>query len=129
MNTPAPQQIPFSKEQFVSFIALIQDTHEKARQLYDFSNGAIDIGDYFPICELLDWLAVLTRDQKMAWIDYFVWELDFGKKWHPMCVTVDDKDVPLGTPEDLYAMLIDNYTHCDSDGNYLSSTEGDDTHE
>ena len=47
------------------------------------------------------------------WIYYFIFELDFGRKWKEGCVTetkvVDDKevnvDVPLGTPENLYDML------------------------
>lgn len=39
-------------------------------------------------------------------IDYFCYELDFGKKWTPGCVKIGDEDVCLKTPEDLYDLLV-----------------------
>ena len=39
------------------------------------------------------------------WISYYIYELDFGRKWEPGCVTEDGKDIPLSTPEELYDML------------------------
>lgn len=43
----------------------------------------------------------LTND-----IDYYMYELDFGKKWKPGCLTIDDKDIPLRNSEDLWNILI-----------------------
>ena len=42
------------------------------------------------------------------WISYYIYELDFGRKWEPGCVTEDGKDIPLSTPEELYDMLAYN---------------------
>ena len=39
------------------------------------------------------------------WISYWMWELDFGKKWKPGTVTIDGTDVPLGTVDDLWNLL------------------------
>ncbi len=39
-------------------------------------------------------------------IDYYMYELDFGKKWKPGCLTIDDKDIPLRNSEDLWNILI-----------------------
>ena len=43
---------------------------------------------------------------KDEWIDYFCFELDFGKKWHEGMITNDDgTDIILKTAEDLYNLL------------------------
>lgn len=39
------------------------------------------------------------------WISYWMWELDFGKKWRPGAVTFNGIDVPLGTVDDLWNLL------------------------
>lgn len=40
-------------------------------------------------------------------IEYYCWELDFGRKWEVGKMTFQDsgKDIPLGTPEDLWNEL------------------------
>ena len=43
---------------------------------------------------------------KDEWIDYFCFELDFGKKWKEGVITEKDgTDIILKTPEDLYNLL------------------------
>lgn len=45
------------------------------------------------------------------WLTYYMYGLDYGKKWHPWIVselnkvTGKEEDVPLSTPEELYDML------------------------
>lgn len=50
------------------------------------------------------------EDTQAKYIDYFVWELDFGKKEYAKdCITLEDgKTVSLQTPEQLYDFLIKN---------------------
>ena len=44
------------------------------------------------------------------WIDYFMYELDFGKKYYDGCVLDKDKSIiDLSTAENLYEFLIKNY--------------------
>ena len=39
-------------------------------------------------------------------IDYFCWELDFGKKWYPGCITeMDGTEIKLSTPEELWEAI------------------------
>jgi hypothetical protein len=45
---------------------------------------------------------------KDNWIEYFLWELDFGAKNRSGKLKATDKDgnnIPLGTPEDLWELL------------------------
>jgi hypothetical protein len=42
-----------------------------------------------------------------SWISYFIYDLEFGKKWHKKCVTdKNGKDIPLKNANDLYNLLI-----------------------
>ena len=44
------------------------------------------------------------------WIDYFMYELDFGKKYYDGCVLDKDKSIiDLSNAENLYEFLIKNY--------------------
>ena len=44
------------------------------------------------------------------WIDYFMYELDFGEKYYDGCVLDRDKSIiNLSTAENLYEFLIKNY--------------------
>lgn len=42
------------------------------------------------------------------WIDdinYYIWELNFGKKWGPGKITIDGHDVPLRNSHDLWKIV------------------------
>ena len=41
-------------------------------------------------------------------ITYYMWELDFGKKWAPGMVTFEDKDIPLRNSSDLWELICSN---------------------
>lgn len=62
-------------------------------------------GFYISRCTnlILDILKVAMND-KYEWIDYYIFELDWGSKWHPGTVTENKgkKDIKLKTLEDLY---------------------------
>ena len=49
---------------------------------------------------------ILGEKDKDEWIDYFCFELDFGKKWKEGVITEKDgTDIILKTAEDLYNLL------------------------
>lgn len=44
------------------------------------------------------------------WIDYYVWELCFGRKWKSGMITNEDgSDCKLQSLDDLYTLLLENY--------------------
>ena len=66
---------------------------------YSFSNQVSDF--------LVD--LFFLRSPSPRWIndiDYYMYELDFGKKWKPGCITIDNKDIPLRNSEDLWDILM-----------------------
>lgn len=49
---------------------------------------------------------------KYHWIDYYCYELDFGKEWEEGMITGSDgKDIKLETAEDLYDFITKEYAN------------------
>ena len=44
-------------------------------------------------------------DDKDDWIGYFLWELDFGRKWKKHSVEINGKSVKLKSASDLWKLL------------------------
>jgi len=50
-------------------------------------------------------LKELFNDIEDEWIEYWMFDLDFGEKWRPGMVEIKGQDVKLQTIEDLYTIL------------------------
>lgn len=106
------------KEVFITAISDFQKQHEKdietARKLsecYPESRSANLLYDNHLVNSAL--LRVLTdvMQDKEKWIEYFCFELEFGKKNnHLKAYSHDKKEIPLKNSSDLYDFLITNKT-------------------
>ena len=47
----------------------------------------------------------MDDDNRHSWIDYYIYELDFGKSWKESSVTIDNKPIKLKTVDDLWDLL------------------------
>jgi hypothetical protein len=57
---------------------------------------------------LIDILEEVTNDNG-GWIEYFLWELDFGKEnWRLKVYSKDKKEIPLSSIDDLWNLLNEN---------------------
>lgn len=55
---------------------------------------------------LIDLLMQLTNDTENKWIEYFIYELDFGKdNWRLQVYGENKNEIPLTTIEDLWNIL------------------------
>lgn len=101
---------------FRKVMVAIQEGLEKERKLYDLD---VDVtGLTAPYIEvLLEMLVREYNDEEAGWIDYFCWELDFGKNWLPGRVTDEfGRDIKLENLYDLWSFLEsqqDCYWECD----------------
>ena len=106
-----------SKELFISSIEALQKQYEHDQKCseafkiilpHDFITS---YDNHFTNNKLLELLQVLTNDNHQhSWIEYYCFELDFGKKWKKGDVTEKDgMDIPLATIEDLWNLLSKNY--------------------
>ena len=118
-----------TRENFIRIMKALQESAERADKLEDAINPIIADRTTVngPICfaemfcdwkmesDILEILSDELNDEKdqygQTWIDYFVYELDWGKKWSPGYVTdAAGADIPMGTPGDLYDYLTDGIT-------------------
>lgn len=62
------------------------------------------IGSYYSLltqmCDLDETLEYGTD------LDYYCYELDFGRKWKPGMITIDGKDIPCRNAEELWNMIM-----------------------
>lgn len=99
-----------SKEEFIKAINDVEVTYKYQENLNNFFKKNNVEGYIFqPDCvaTVLRLLHVFFNDEdKEEWIEYFCFELNFGKKWEPGIVKDENgADIILQTPEDLYNVL------------------------
>lgn len=100
-------------EKFEEYMLLLEEIFKEEEELNSalkrfspdfggFSNdGAIGL--------ILDLLKDLMHDDCDN-IEYFIYELEWGKKWYKGCVTdKEGSDIPMGTIKELYNYLKENY--------------------
>jgi hypothetical protein len=103
----------FTKYDFISAIEALQKQYEHDQKCSDameviFPNDFISGYDNHWLTNKLVELLENNMNDSEEWISYFLYELDFGKKWKPGTVTEGDKDIPLRNAEDLYDLLRSN---------------------
>ena len=99
-----------SKETFIETINNIQ---KQSKIESDFSLAvntyfSEDVSNSLPKNYILDSLIKILKEHfkdnhSNSWIEYYLWELDFGKNKSKL--TVDNKPFTLRTPEHLYNLL------------------------
>ena len=55
---------------------------------------------------LIKILKIEMNDLEDSWIEYFCWELDFGKNNHRLKVISNEKEIPLTNASELYDFLL-----------------------
>lgn len=99
------ENISMSYEEFKKYM-----THLKEE--YDFEITLLHAGISIDVPQinniLTDELELLKRffyDEEDCWIEYFIYEIEYGTKCAPGVITDEHGSIKLKTPADLYAML------------------------
>lgn len=90
----------------VEFKQLLEDEREVHVALQKLSPdfGGFYLSRYSEL--FLEMLKLLTDDGESDWIGYYIYELEWGKKYHKGCITdKNKKDIPLKTIKDLYNII------------------------
>lgn len=96
------------------FIKTIKNIQQLVEEQDNFNNILHQIDPEFgggyiynkPIQILIDLLKILI-DDKYDNINYYMWELNFGKDYTDGCITdANDNIIKLQTPEDLYNLIM-----------------------
>ena len=103
-----------SKETFIKTINFIQDRADAQHKISRYFSEEFGDSIFWPYQKyestLVELLKEIFDDKETEWIDYFIYELDFGRKWQPF--TVYEKDIegnkvemPLKNASNLYDVL------------------------
>lgn len=112
-----------SRNVFNNMISFIQERQEAEFEISKiFSREFLDC-DFFPYskyeAKMVELLSILMEDES-GWISYFIYELEFGRRYKEGDITATDKNgkevaIPMKTIDDLYKVLIDNIAAKDVD--------------
>ena len=105
------KEINIDKLKFVRIINQIEKMDKKidesSKIIRKLSDNEWDV--YFPTGEFLlnDFLNDIFDDNEVDDIGYFIYELEFGSKWHEgMVLDKNGNDIPLKDASDLYDLLL-----------------------
>lgn len=104
--------VEITKERFCALVDDIENYYRFLEKLEEVSQIDFTNSSFYSFSnQVSDFLVDLffLRSPNPHWIndiDYYMYELDFGKKWKPGCITIDDKDIPLRNSEDLWNVLM-----------------------
>jgi len=103
------------KQTFVNAINSIHKLHKKniefannLAKCFPNANSANFIGENDHVTTaLIEVLQELFNDKNAhSWIEYFLWELDFGREnWRLKANDENKKEIPLSSPEQLFDFL------------------------
>lgn len=110
MERKHDEYFPITKDVFIKTLDAIKEYHTKIDNINNvLKDNCEDAILYPPSLEstLINVLEDAFNDETDI-IGYFIYELEFGEKWHAGCVTENNKDIKMQTPEELYDYLIGN---------------------
>ncbi len=111
-------EVPLAKQEFVDILIRLRGATElvdKVEKLFrdsrenlecDFCNGAgLQISHEGIVVKLLE---KLLQDRGGN-ISYFIYELDYGREYREGCVSDNNGNIDISTPEKLYDLLMAEY--------------------
>lgn len=114
-----PEGLRISREEYCE---AVHGLEKETRRIDRFNEGMRNVfsdGDWDPpmlteidsFSALILLLSRLTEDRRESsvdesWLEYFIFELDYGKKWSKGSVVDENgEDIPFSTPEEVYDFL------------------------
>jgi len=106
-----------TEEEFINGVCTLEKMYKQEAQVIK----ALDICEWVPSNWISEYYALFSSlcelpEDPVAGsdLDYFIYELDFGRKWKPGMVRFDGKDIPLRTPKELWDYIHICYKNEDS---------------
>ena len=110
-------QLTITKELFIETIKALEtqyDHDNKCSRAFSIilSDCLGSLYDNFTLSgQLIHLLKLTFQDEEDSWIDYYIYELEFGRNYTDGCVKLaDGTNVKLYNASDLYDFLLTNYT-------------------
>jgi hypothetical protein len=102
----------FTKELFIETINEIEKQHRHDSKCSEAFRVILphdyvsNYANHYLLNQLVKILKIAMDDNHQdSWIEYFMWELDFGAKYSIGCVKIHNEDFELKTASDLWNLL------------------------
>ncbi len=110
-------QLTISKELFIETIKALETQYDHDLKCSKAFKAILPSSfdcfyDNFTLSgQLVHLLKLAFQDEEDSWIDYYIYELEFGRNYTDGCVKLaDGTNVKLYNASDLYDFLLTNYT-------------------
>lgn len=104
-----------SKETFIQTIDFIRERNDKQHEIDMLFRKEFEDSIFWPYSkyevQLVKVLKEIMNDKETEWIDYYLWEKDYGRDNKLEVTEKDGTPIPLTTAEDLWNLLQDNLNH------------------
>lgn len=94
---------------FFDHIEALKEFSKMINAVHEVTGGGIDLCNLNTLEGNVVDLLEFAMDDQGDWISYWLWELEFGEKYKPGCVTDNGVDVDLSTAEKLYDFLVSEH--------------------
>lgn len=112
LPNPVLCEVVFTKDLFIEIINEIEKQYNHDRKCSDAfkvilpNDYTSNYANHWLQNQLLKILQIGMNDNhKYSWIEYYLWELDFGRKWKKDSVKVKGKNFKLQNAYDLWDLL------------------------
>lgn len=102
----------FTKDLFIETINEIQKQHDNDRKCSEAfkvilpNDHTSNYDNHWLQNQLIKVLQIAMNDNhENSWIEYYLWELDFGRKWKEGSIKVNSKNFKLQNVHDLWDIL------------------------
>ena len=112
IKTQHNKAVPISKEVFVKTINAMKEYNRKIDAIQTVLEENCEDAIFFLPSLWGDLINVIKdafndEDEYGGMIEYFIYDLEFGKQWKPGIITdINNKDIKMQTPEELYDYLV-----------------------
>lgn len=105
-------KVVFSRELFIETINEIEKQHRhdyKCSEAFkvilpnDYTSNYANHWLHNQLVKVLK--TAMNDNHQHSWIEYYIWEIDFGLKYFKGCVQIHGKDFELKTASDLWVLL------------------------
>lgn len=107
---------PLNKKDFVACINKMKEVERRIEAISDALRENCEDSLYCPPSlenQLIEVMKKIFRDEgkEFSYIEYYIFELNYGEEWCEDSLRINGVSVPLKTPENLYDALLDEMNH------------------
>lgn len=109
-NVFVNKDVQITFREFYDYINKIKQLEDFECEIHQLGRGCPNKEEFelrFPtmVCEIVELLEKIMNDTEDHWISYFIFDVDFGRKFKKGDITLNGKEINLYNYKDLWTLL------------------------